>query len=194
MKHFAIALGSIVVIVGGSFAFFEPDSSMQFYDEDQFPGQDFSDGPEIINKEIPENFTGTLEELLALNRTMECSFVMDDHFGISEGTIYVFGEQVRADFVTKQEGEEQFAVSMIRKDDYVHSWGETAFGPFATSLILEEQQKLDQARMSNFGASTDYECTTWTPVGEIFELPDGIVFEDISERVKSNSKFEVEVN
>ena len=144
--------------------------------------------------DVPADFAGSINELLAFEKDITCTFTQVESGTTVEGTVYVEGKgkKVRGDFTMSQEGQ-TFIGSMIRMNNTGYTWGETPFGTFATKVSLDEPtSEKDQA--VDFDETISYTCSPWKVDSSMFDLPSDVSFEDIDPAVSQINEAMSEVN
>ncbi len=147
-----------------------------------------------VSEETPENFAGSVSQLLALNKNIKCTFNRDDSGMTMKGTFYIAGKdkKVRGDFSMSGQGQ-AFDGSTIQRDDMVYTWGETPFGKFATKVDVGEKKK-KSGKGIDFDDEMNFKCSKWQVDNDKFELPEDVTFEDINPQVKKIDETMQQVN
>lgn len=130
----------------------------------------------------------SLKDLLSSGVAQKCTYSTTDESGTSEGTTYVSGGKVRADFTTVMSGKTTKS-HMITDNKTSYVWTDGEKNGFKTT-ISEEDAKADtsvssDAEFSQSGASlnekVDYKCSGWVVDGSFFTPPSNVTFTDFSQ-------------
>jgi len=140
-------------------------------------------------EEVQGSFTGTVSQLLALGQNITCTFAQTEESTTVDGTVYLAasGERMRGDFTATSEGQSMNG-SVIRRDGVNYTWGETPFGTFATKVVDDDTDEStatqkDKNTGVDFDENIEYSCRAWQVDESTFELPAGVVFDDINAQV-----------
>ena len=109
--HVMIAVVVILLLAGGYFMMKKnPTSTMKTEDS---KSKDFT----------MDSISGTIEDLIAKNVPMECTYTSVVSGQESTGTVMVAGNKMKGQFTTMAGGKEQ-TVRMIQDGEYMYSWSD----------------------------------------------------------------------
>ena len=173
-KTILLIVGGIVIVGVGVFAF------TQF----SLPVGDVEIGGDTL-----EDFTGSLDDLFGLGRNLTCTFERADEFGTMTGTVYVAGENVRADFNVVRPSGEEFDTHTITDDNWIYTWGMGPFGELGTKIRVSnvddvEQTGEQQGGTPNLDEEVSYKCSSWSVDGGMFNPPSDVEFQDLTASVQ----------
>lgn len=110
-------------------------------------------------------------------------YIDEGYTQTTEGEVFISNGLIRGDFKTNAMGID-IETSMIVKDDFVYSWTNMSKVGFKVPAV--QGSKSDNTT-ETYGEYTwnsekigDYQCESWTPDMNTFELPASIQFADIA--------------
>lgn len=137
----------------------------------------------------------SLKDLLGLGTSQKCTFT--DTVSGSSGTVYVSGNQSRADFVYKLPDATEQISHLITSEDEMYMWTEGETTGFKAKLSEYEQEDSGAPEETedvegpsealNINQQVDYDCQGWTADSAVFALPVGVTFNDLSELMQFNA-------
>jgi hypothetical protein len=142
----------------------------------------------------PFSGIGTLAELQAQGKDLECQIVMEKEGGEkTEGTYFVSGGSLRGDFmVPAPEFGGTVLSSMIIGGSSMYVWskiGEETFG-FRSDITNEKTKQVDTKEPVPLDAQVKYTCTSWTTVdGSVFVPPADVQFQDLNAVMKAGMEY-----
>lgn len=120
----------------------------------------------------------SLRALVGAGQNVKCEFESED--GKSEGVVFIAGGKMRGDFETDVEGKGEVESHMIHDGEFAYVWSDAMAGQgvkmktaSAASAQVRQEGSLD------WNAKVDYECDSWNPDADKFELPSGTAFIDL---------------
>ena len=182
MNNTVIGIIMALLVVGGGAYFLLGNSSS---DDDTSVVDNEETAENVVDSDaegdVPSAFSGTLGQLFGFGQNIMCTFTQDDEDASGTGAIYVSGDKMRGDIkMTMKTGEGTLEASTIQKDDTIYSWGETPFGPFATKVAVQEEDKGKGHSPVDFDDEIDYKCEKWRVDNDKFDLPNDVSFDDIN--------------
>jgi outer membrane lipoprotein-sorting protein len=143
-------------------------------------------GSQLANEEINPSGTYTINELLAMNRPMKCSWIESITAGDDvTNIIYINGKKFYQD-VTMGDIGHAYTVS---DGEYLYIWND--FTDVASKMKFSEMEKQAQNNNQTPGASTtaglgqhrDFVCDNWLVDNSVFNPPADKDFKDITEEM-----------
>lgn len=135
----------------------------------------------------------SLKDLLSSAIAQKCTFSETDESGNSEGTTYVSGGKVRADFSTTA-SEKTVKSHMISdgKTSYIWTDGEKNGFKMTVNEPTPSSAKTDSSDTSvnsegDLDQKADYKCSGWVVDGSYFIPPSNITFTDFSQTLNPSS-------
>lgn len=123
--------------------------------------------------------SSSLLDLLSLGGNQRCSFKSSTSKTSTEGTIYISGGKIRADFKTTIEGKVQ-EMSMIRDADMNYIWGPSLPSGIKMKISLDELSKNQQAgQFVNTSDKLNYSCLPWATDASLFTPPANVKFSEL---------------
>ena len=147
-------------------------------------------------EEITFNGSGTFRDLLALGTNVMCtiSYTPKDFEGKIEGTVYVSGENMRADFFMSS-AIGNIETSVINTGDTGYTWGTTPMGEialmFETSTNIQDTQAIQDSSEPtdevpfNMDENISYTCERWSVDKSKFVPPSDINFVDFKANLET---------
>lgn len=175
-KKFFLGALLAFLLVGGLGAYFAFGRSSDRSLSGDFPEMEGGEASQISDKK-------SLRDLLGLGRSQKCTY-SEPESG-SSGTVYVSGNESRADFAYKlPDGAEQVS-HMIIKEDKMYLWIEGEETGYLMSLSEDEdgQESEGEAQAPetvDLDQAIDYRCEDWSVDDSKFTLPAGVEFKDLS--------------
>ena len=145
--------------------------------------------PESKSLPTPERVAGkgTIESLLALRKTLECSFRTTTGTTTTEGTAFFDNGHMRVDTMYQGAGAVETS-SFIMTNGILYTWADTAAGSFAVKVPVSDMQAFPSGESPGGVALTDtvqYECKSWNVDGSVFAPPPTITFKDMTGLIKN---------
>jgi hypothetical protein len=157
------------------------------------------EGVGTVDDKKPFSGMGTLAELQAQGKDLECQIVMEKE-GVekTEGTYFVSGGSLRGDFmVPAPEFGGTILSSMIVGGSSMYVWskiGDDTFG-FKSDITNEKTKQVDTKEPVPLDAQVKYTCTQWENVdGSVFVPPADVQFQDLNAVMKAGMEYGVEPN
>ena len=127
----------------------------------------------------------SFNELLASGRTQSCTYAFKDEQGSQAGTVYFDGAQrMRGDFTIQAENAGTFDSHFIREGDWMYAWGGPTGSEMGTKINIAAQAQAEADQQSDtsadFDQRFDFDCDPWSVDRSKFELPQNVVFSEIS--------------
>ncbi|QQG41301.1 MAG: hypothetical protein HYV90_03965 [Candidatus Woesebacteria bacterium] len=133
----------------------------------------------------------SLKELLASGVPQKCTFASDDESGKTEGTSYIAGGKVRADFTSTLNGKTTVShmisdnkTSYIWTDDDKNGFKMTVPDSDTKATTAPVTGEAAQASEVDLNQKSDYKCSAWIPDNSMFTPPADVKFTDFSEMFK----------
>jgi hypothetical protein len=126
--------------------------------------------------------TKSLIDLVRMGQNLRCSFKTEVTNGSTDGTVYVSGQNMRADFNVTTNGK-TLQTSMIRMGDTNYMWGSglpIAGGVKMTVSLDKISQSEQTSRYFNANQKVNYNCSPWNVDSSLFTLPSDIKFTDVT--------------
>ena len=146
------------------------------------------------NQESSQTSQKSLYDLLAAGISQKCTFKSTDDSGNSEGTSYVSGGKVRADFTVDASG--KVTVShMISDGKTSYIWTEGETNGFMMTVGESEETGTSAPSTGQTGTESnadlsqkaDYNCSAWIPDNSLFNPPSDVAFTDFSQILQPTS-------
>lgn len=175
LKVVAIVLGVAILGLGAYFVI-------------QNNQQELSTQQTVSNAESLDG-EATFRELLALGDNIRCnvSYEPEEYNGVFDGTVFIAGERMRADFVMNSP-EGTMETSVINTGDRVYTWGSTPMGRMAIMFDAPEDtpesDSDDTDEPFDMDENVTYRCGTWTVDASVFAPPADIEFVSFQEQMQ----------
>ena len=125
----------------------------------------------------------SLQNLIAMGKTLECSFRTSDAAGATEGTAFFYNGKLRVDTMYAGTSSLADTSNLIISDDMIYTWAKTPAGSFAvklpTSAIRADGAAHRDGEVS-LQNNVQYDCKPWHVDGSVFVPPADITFMDMS--------------
>lgn len=138
---------------------------------------------------------GTLQSLMALAPSVECSIIYEQAGTPSvSGTYFVHDGQIRGDFLTTvpELGGEVLS-SLIMKDGEMYTWSDIGGQLYGMKVTIDEtsaDSALEGREAIPQDAPITYDCRVWTAIdNSIFEPPTTIIFQDMSVLLEAGMEY-----
>jgi hypothetical protein len=138
---------------------------------------------EETNNTIPSGKKMAFTELLKQGGIYKCTVTQYVAGTESQGTTYINGDLIRAEYNTKTQGM-NIDTSLIVRDGYTYTW--TSFAPtmgFKSKVTTGgmEDGSTGTSGTYSFNAEQigDYDCQAWTADASMFVLPAGVTFREV---------------
>lgn len=144
----------------------------------------------ISSGDTPDTLSGkdSLAHLLALGRTLECSFQFNDTTLTGEGTGFFDGEKMRIDSMYPGEGGVTYTSNLIIVGGDMYVWATTDAGTFAVKMPTSAEGSAQSGTAATGQLSpqdtVSYSCKSWNVDGSVFVPPSNLDFMDMSEIIK----------
>ncbi len=134
----------------------------------------------------------SLKELLASGVPQKCTFASDDESGKTEGTSYIAGGKVRADFTSTINAKTTVS-HMISDNKTSYIWTDGDKTGFKMTITETDTNATDspvtgetasQGNEADLDQKSDYKCSVWVPDNSMFTPPADVKFTDFSEMFK----------
>jgi hypothetical protein len=152
------------------------------------------DKPPADQPQESESLSGSMIDLLAINKSLKCSFSVEiDNTSLS-GTTYVADNKVRSDFSAGINGEDPLTSHMISDGEILYAWSDQIPGQGIMANINEVSETDDKGysefvskSFSNYRTKYDYKCSDWQVEENMFKNPEGFEFVDFEELIKQST-------
>lgn len=139
---------------------------------------------------ISDHVTGqdSLQSVLALGKTLECSFRTSDEKMPAEGTAFFDGGKLRVDTMYTGASSSVETANMIMADGAMYTWSHTSEGSFAIKMPLSAIPPAGTSQKSEKSVSLEnkvqYDCKPWRVDGSVFVPPTDVTFMDMGDMMK----------
>lgn len=168
--YLLIALGAVVVVGGGYFAW----QSMGAAPVEQ--EQTASAGGEQPDDSL--SGTGTFASLMARGGNYQCTTSIDVQNSQSEGVVYISGDRISGDFTSRANGA-TYTGHMVVTGGYAYSWSDMFPQGFKSKTTVTSQGGT-QTSGFDVNTNTTYDCKPWTVDESRFVVPANITFMETS--------------
>ena len=126
--------------------------------------------------------TKSLLDLVKMGQNLRCTYKTTIANGSTEGTVYISGQNVRADFTVNVSGQEPAQTSMIRKGDTTYVWGSTMpdKGIKMTTSLDKMSEDKQTSQYVDPNQKINYSCSPWNVDSTLFTVPNNIEFTDMT--------------
>lgn len=142
--------------------------------------------PKMAGDEVKNTTAGqTAESLLDLvkkGQNLRCTYKTDVTNGATEGTVYISGQNVRADFTINVTGQEPAKTSMIKQGDTTYVWG-TTMPDKGIKMTVSFDKLAENKQASQYvdpNQKVNYNCSPWNVDSTLFTPPSNIEFTDMT--------------
>lgn len=130
------------------------------------------------------NIEGTysIKDIMALDKPLQCTFVINNESSHVNGSVLVSGKNVRGDFDIEGTPVGSFASHFIIQDDISYTWTSLAqigFKKAVSKSAGTSASPEDQASVVGIEDKVEYHCAPWNEDMTRFQLPSGINFQEI---------------
>jgi outer membrane lipoprotein-sorting protein len=130
-----------------------------------------------------ETASSTEEKKIAFPLVLErggmykCSVTQSMGTITSDGTVYINGPLVRAEF-SMSVADQKISTTMIARDGYMYSWTASASstGTKVKMATANDPKQPTGVKTWNGSQVTDYSCDEWKPDEVLFEIPKTVTF------------------
>lgn len=126
----------------------------------------------------------SMQDLLARGDNQMCTFTSNQDGVESAGTVYVANGNMRGDFTARLESGEELRSHMIVQGQTAYIWTDQMEQGMQMDFSAMSEQSSEATAPGNTGfdpsQQVDYDCDRWSPDQNRFDLPDGVVFIDLS--------------
>ncbi len=129
-----------------------------------------------------EQTTKSLLDLVNSGQKLRCTYKTAIANGTSDGTVYISGQNIRADFNATVQGQKPTQTSMIKNRTTTYIWGSIMQGKgikMTTSLDAMAQSK-EAAQYVDPTQKLDYSCAPWNVDSSLFTAPSNVEFTDMT--------------
>jgi hypothetical protein len=138
---------------------------------------------------VSDHVTGqdSFQSLLALGKTLECSFRTGDEKMPAEGTAFFDNGKMRVDTMYTGASSSVDTANMIVTDGTMYTWSKTKEGSFAIKMPLSAIPNASAQRPQksvSLQNKVQYDCKPWHVDGSVFVPPADITFMDMSSMMK----------
>lgn len=123
----------------------------------------------------------TLRTLIAEGTPQRCTFSSSTSDTNASGVVYVASGQLRGDF-TSVSANQTLASHLIVKNNTSYVWTDTMQEGILMPFDQMTAGSTGEANI-NPNEKTEYTCSSWSIEGNVFELPSGLPFQDISNMI-----------
>ncbi len=128
----------------------------------------------------PQQTAESLLDLVKMGKNLRCTFKTEVANGATAGTVYVSGQNIRADFSVTSGGNTQ-QTSMIKEGNTSYIWGGTLSTGVKMTVSLEQLAQNKQAsQYVDPNQKVNYSCSPWNVDPSLFTLPTNVKFTDIT--------------
>jgi len=144
------------------------------------------------DKQTEGKFMGTFRDLMKKGEAVKCEYQVTMEGFDQKNTLYISGEKMRMDGVTKMAGQGQITNHMISVDGYNYIWNEdgtkrgTKMKMEGEGIANEDdfENVQDQNMQVDFDTAVNMDCDKWNEDKKLFVPPSDITFDDFSEMLK----------
>lgn len=165
--YLLIALGAVVVVGGGYFAWQGMGASAPASQE-----QTTNTNTETAEESL--SGTGTFASLMARGGSYECTMSIAVQNSESEGTVYISGDQISGHFTSRANGA-TYTGHMIVTGGYAYSWSDVMPQGFKSKTTVTSQGGT-QVGGFDVNTNTQYDCKPWAADQSKFVVPTNITF------------------
>ena len=138
---------------------------------------------------VSDHLTGqdSLKNLLALGKTLECSFRTSDDGITTEGSAFFDSGKLRVDTMYTGASSSIDTSSLIISGDTMYTWSKTDAGEFAIKMptaavpATSAGTRKGEVSLQN---NVQYDCKPWRVDGSVFVPPADLTFMDMSAMMK----------
>lgn len=142
-------------------------------------------------KQAEGKFMGTFRDLMKKGEAVKCEYKVTTEGFEQKNTLYISGEKMRMDGITKMSGQKDIMNHMINIDDYTYFWNEDGTNK-GTKMKIESEDNSeeladvqDQNMQIDLDTAIDMDCDKWKEDKSMFVPPSEITFDDFSEMMKN---------
>jgi hypothetical protein len=188
MKKIGIVVAIVVLLVGGvSFGVWKMKQGLVPETTGPVPAVA---SPTTDTPVVSDHMTGqdSLQSLLALGKTLECSFRTSDEKMPAEGTAFFDNGKLRVDTMYTGASSSVETANMIVSDGTMYTWSKTTQGSFALKMPLSAIPTAGATKKPEKSVSLEnkvqYDCKPWHVDGSVFVPPSDITFMDMGAMMK----------
>lgn len=121
--------------------------------------------------------SGSMRDLVALNKPLECTFTSETEYSKTEGRVYVVEGKVRGNFAVTVAalGGQPFNAYMIADQTDSYVWSSISVDGFKTKIEPQPQVPVTQEGV-DYNQTFSYTCTPWQADNSFFTPPSDVVF------------------
>ncbi len=137
----------------------------------------------------------SFKSLLSQNKNISCTYKFVDQENKLEttGKTYISGKKMYQELSTVYLSQENKTIKsfMISDGDYVYTWSEDKKTSGMKIKIEEQKVEAEKVKTDVAGAREsmdreyDLDCSPWKVDENVFVLPEGVIFNDLSEMMKN---------
>ncbi len=173
-----IVISALLIIAAASGIYF-------FTKDNKSEVDDVKQSAEVFEK-------GKFTDLVNSNQDLKCTFNHDDGENISSGTVYFKsgGEKISADIDIVESRVNEMKLGLIRKDGFNYIWSDVFGG--VKNVVTDNNSFFESSEDSPINEEdTEFNCETWQVDESVFELPEGVSFQEFSAlNIDMNSNIE----
>jgi len=187
MKNLPLIIGAIVILalgVGG-YMYMQNGSASGSTDEKKMMGT--GNGP--------SSGMMSIKDLLTQGGNQMCTFSSSGENGMSEGTTYVSGQNIRTDFSGTSADGQTYEGHSIMDGTYMYTWTSPQEPGFKIAMDQDYETMMEEAEEYQAEETTtnnqvdineklDYKCSAWNGDSAMFVPPADVEFTDFSEQIK----------
>lgn len=122
--------------------------------------------------------TSSIRGLMSSGDSVHCTYDTEIDGQMIQQDVYISGEQYRVE-VNGNFGGQQMESTMVYDGEWIYSWNtQTTQGIKFSQTFMEEQGGSSEQISIDTTETYDYNCQSWNPSGEAFDVPDDIEFMD----------------
>ncbi len=159
-----------IVVVGGIFFGLKGDSAKDIKESGEaIPAQSIQEDGGVIS--------GSMKDLVALNKPLECKFTSETQYSKTLGTVYVADGKVRGNFSVSVPalGTEPFQAFMIADQTDSYVWSSLTKDGFKTPIQKDAVTQPGQEGV-DYNQKLSYNCVPWVKDESFFIPPQTIQF------------------
>jgi hypothetical protein len=190
LKKIVVLCVAVVVIAGALWLFFASKGAPQAPAENagDTAGNEATDADALATEnDTGLSGVGSMFDLLALGRSISCTYSYSDENGSGSGTGYFDGDRMRIDSDHTEDGK-TFETHVINDGTNLYSWTTSSEGSFAFVTRVEEYEETPGGSGASSGDSgvdtlneaVEYDCDSWRVDANVFVPPSNIEFVDMS--------------
>lgn len=158
-----------VVVIGGIFFGLRGDSV-----------KDSQESQQTNSKQEEGVVSGSMRDLVALNKSLECKFTSDTEYSKTSGTVYVADGKVRGNFSVSVAalGGQSFEAFMIADQTDSYVWSSLTKDGFKTPIQKDVANQAGQEGI-DYNQTLSYNCVPWAKDESLFIPPVTVTFKEV---------------